>query len=230
VTVRALHHYDRLKLLQPRRTPGGYRVYSLADLERLEQIVALKFLGLSLGHIKNLLSQPDGHALPNALRIQRLALEDKRRHLDQAIEAIREAEQSPQPDKLRRIIEVIEMQDNAEAFRKYYDEESWAKLAEKREQFKPEDQERVSREWRELFADIRTAKDEDPASEKSQALAARWKALIEQFTGGDPGITDGLRKVWGDRIDWPAPYQARMAEFADPEVWSFIQRASASKK
>jgi hypothetical protein len=43
VTVRALHHYDRLGLLKPRRTPAGYRAYSTRDLEGLEQIVALKW-------------------------------------------------------------------------------------------------------------------------------------------------------------------------------------------
>jgi DNA-binding transcriptional MerR regulator len=45
VAVRALHHYDRLSLLKPRRTAAGYRLYSLKDLERLEQIVTLKSLG-----------------------------------------------------------------------------------------------------------------------------------------------------------------------------------------
>ena len=40
VTVRALHHYDRLGLLRPSRTETGYRLYYLRDLERLEQIVA----------------------------------------------------------------------------------------------------------------------------------------------------------------------------------------------
>lgn len=52
VTVRALHHYDRLGLLRARRTDAGYRLYTARDLERLEQIVALKFFGLPLKQIK----------------------------------------------------------------------------------------------------------------------------------------------------------------------------------
>jgi DNA-binding transcriptional MerR regulator len=44
VTIRALHHYDRLGLLKPlRRQRTGYRVYRDADFARLEQIVVLKF-------------------------------------------------------------------------------------------------------------------------------------------------------------------------------------------
>ena len=91
VTVRALHHYDRLGLLKPRRTESGYRLYREADLERLEQIVALKFLGLPLKEIRDLL-ESSAPELPAALRMQRSALEEKRKLLDRAIGAIREAE------------------------------------------------------------------------------------------------------------------------------------------
>ena len=60
VTVRTLHHYDRLGLLKARRSDTGYRLYSERDLERLEQVVALKFLGVPLKQIKALL---DGEPL-----------------------------------------------------------------------------------------------------------------------------------------------------------------------
>ena len=42
VTVKTLHHYDRIGLLKPRRTDAGYRLYALDDLARLEHIAALK--------------------------------------------------------------------------------------------------------------------------------------------------------------------------------------------
>ena len=52
VTVRALHHYDRLGLLKPSgRSAAGYRLYRDCDLARLEQIVVLKFLRLPLTEI-----------------------------------------------------------------------------------------------------------------------------------------------------------------------------------
>ncbi len=57
ITVRTLHHYDRLGLLKPkRRTAAGYRLYEDRDLERLEQVVALKYLGMSLRQILSLLN------------------------------------------------------------------------------------------------------------------------------------------------------------------------------
>ncbi|MGI8743631.1 MAG: MerR family transcriptional regulator [Bryobacteraceae bacterium] len=157
VTVRALHHYDRLALLRPRRSESGYRLYGIRDLERLEQIVAIKFLGLSLKQIKTLL-QRDARELPDVLQSQRRALEEKRRWLDLAIGAIRDAERAIQPGKradaavLKKIIEVIEMQGNTEFMKKYYSEDAQAKMAQRREQWNPELQEQATKAWANFFA------------------------------------------------------------------------------
>src|SRR5215210_9599079 len=102
VTVRALHHYDRLGLLKPSgRTTAGYRLYGERDLARLQQIVTLKFIGLSLKQIKQILDR-DSFDLSTALRIQRKILGEKRRHLEMAMVAIEKAErllgQTDEPD------------------------------------------------------------------------------------------------------------------------------------
>ena len=61
VTVRALHHYDRLKLLSPvHRSERGYRLYCRANLGRLERILVLRYLGLSLREIATLLDASAG--------------------------------------------------------------------------------------------------------------------------------------------------------------------------
>ena len=53
VTVRTLHHYDRIGLLKPSSyTSAGYRLYRKQDLIRLQQIVTLKFIGFSLNQIR----------------------------------------------------------------------------------------------------------------------------------------------------------------------------------
>ncbi len=235
VTVRALHHYDRMGLLKPRRTQAGYRLYSLPDFERLEQIVALKFLGIPLKQIRTLFNR-EAPALPEALRMQRRVLEEKRRLLDSAISAIREAEQATRPGErpdsavLKKIIEVIEMQENMDWSKKYYTEEAQAKIEERKQLWSPELQERVSKEWTALFRDVEAALGEDPAGAKAQALAARWKKLGEGFTGGDPQITAGLNKMYQDRPNWPASMQQRMQPFSNKKVWEFIQKAFAAGK
>jgi DNA-binding transcriptional MerR regulator len=234
VTVRALHHYDRLKLLCPRRTPSGYRVYSDRDLERLEQIVALKFIGLPLASIKVLLDR-DAPELSDALRQQFRALEEKRRLLDRAIDAIREAQLTLEESgrasaaALRKIIEVIEMQDNPDWAMQYYSDEAREKVEARKALWSPELQERVSKQWLDLIADVQANLEKDPGSPEAQALGDRWSALIEEFTGRDPQITEGLTKLYQDRGNWPTGFQQQMKPFGDPKVYEYMDRVLAAR-
>jgi MerR family transcriptional regulator, thiopeptide resistance regulator len=61
LTVRTLHHYDAIGLLEPdERSYSGRRLYSEQNVRRLYQIVALRRLGLSLEEIAGTLDQkPD---------------------------------------------------------------------------------------------------------------------------------------------------------------------------
>lgn len=39
VSVKTLHHYDKIGLLVPQKSENGYRLYSEVDLERLQIIL-----------------------------------------------------------------------------------------------------------------------------------------------------------------------------------------------
>ncbi|MBA0084005.1 MAG: TipAS antibiotic-recognition domain-containing protein, partial [Acidobacteria bacterium Pan2503] len=93
-----------------------------------------------------------------------------------------------------------------------------------------ENQERWSKEWSDLFRDVEAALGEDPAGAKAQALSARWKKLVEGFTGGDQQITAGLAKMYQDRSNWPASMQQRSEPFSNKKVWEFIEKAIAAGK
>src|SRR6188472_2059890 len=59
VSIRALHHYDAIGLLVPTgRTEAGYRLYTDADLLRLQQILIRRELGFSLDEIRRSLDDP----------------------------------------------------------------------------------------------------------------------------------------------------------------------------
>ena len=231
VTVRALHHYDRLGLLRPSgRTAAGYRLYGERDFARLQQIVTLKFIGLSLKQIKTVLDR-DSFDLSAALRLQREILGEKRRHLERAIVAIEKAERimaregEPDWESFAKIIEVINMQNDWEWVKKYYTEEQLQELARRGT---PEVLEKGQRDWAELLKEVEAAAGEgvDPASERAQALARRWSALIESFTGGDPGIAESLSNLYRDQANWPAGAQK---PFGDDAV-AFIRKAQAARQ
>ncbi|WP_433663129.1 MerR family transcriptional regulator [Nocardia sp. CA-128927] len=78
ITVRALHHYDRLGLLSPStRTSGGHRCYTDADVRRLHRVIALRSFGFPLETIGAVLdAAPDQD--PRKLIVDQLALVDER--------------------------------------------------------------------------------------------------------------------------------------------------------
>lgn len=57
VTVRTLHHFEELGLLAPARGENGYRTYSRADLDRLQEVLLLREMGVGLGQIRPALSR-----------------------------------------------------------------------------------------------------------------------------------------------------------------------------
>ncbi len=60
VSVRTLHHYDKIGLLKPlERTDSKYRYYGKDELLRLQQILFYKELGISLGQVAVILDDPD---------------------------------------------------------------------------------------------------------------------------------------------------------------------------
>jgi DNA-binding transcriptional MerR regulator len=223
VTVRALHHYDRIGLLKPQRTSSGFRVYDLKDLERLEQIAALKFLGIPLAEIKLLLKHGP-LTLVDSLHMQREALAEKRMLIDRAVVAIEAAEkviqsgQTTDASILRKIIEVIDMQPQENFMRKYYTDQAWL------------DKERIAREtpaeerkkhvlaMRQVFAEIEADLDLDPASEKAQALTKRWLQQAEIAHGGNEAVRTGNIEAWNDYQNWPADQQDKILAAFDLDL------------
>jgi DNA-binding transcriptional MerR regulator len=232
VTVRTLHHYDQLGLLVPQRRGGergdrrGYRVYTGRDLERLEQIVALRFLGFPLRQIKALL-QTEPPTLGQALRVQQRLLLEQRRRLDRALGAIQAAlrARAPDPRRLQRILrQLTTAHDPREWSDKYYSAAAKAKIDARAARFTPCMQAAAARRWAALFADAEAALKQSPRGAKARALAERWRGLVREFTQGDPEISRGLRRMWADRRNWPTEMQQRTADFK-PEVAAYLHRA-----
>jgi DNA-binding transcriptional MerR regulator len=225
VTVRALHHYDRIGLLKPaRKTNKGFRSYSVRDFARLQQITTLKFIGFSLSQIKKILGHKE-FDLSETLRLQRNVLRAQRDRLNLALEAINRVEQSNPSDlaSFKEIIEVINMEQNMDWTKKYYSEDAQANVEERKHLWSPELQERVSRDWAELVADIEAAMAEGtkPSESRAQALANRWRALVSEFTGGNKEIQAGLNKMYADEKNWQTEWKK---PFSD-EVQNFIVEA-----
>ncbi|MFF0728613.1 MerR family transcriptional regulator [Streptomyces sp. NPDC004134] len=77
VTVRTLHHYDKAGLLSPSdRSRAGYRLYSEADLVRLQQILFYRELGFPLDEIAEIVEDPQANPLERLRARQRQLSEE----------------------------------------------------------------------------------------------------------------------------------------------------------
>ncbi|MEY9870810.1 DNA-binding transcriptional MerR regulator [Streptacidiphilus sp. MAP12-33] len=80
VTVRTLHHYDRIGLVRPSsRTAAGYRAYAPGDVERLREVLAYRRLGFGLREIATLVDDPATDAVAHLRRLRGLMLEQRDR-------------------------------------------------------------------------------------------------------------------------------------------------------
>ena len=76
VTVRTLHHYDRIGLVRPgSRTSAGYRTYDAHDLDRLQQVLLYRELGFPLEEVATLLDDPEADPAEHLRRQHRLLRE-----------------------------------------------------------------------------------------------------------------------------------------------------------
>ncbi len=232
VTVRTLHFYDRLGILSPiARTESGYRLYGGAEFERLEQILALRFVGFGLDQIKTLLEGPPQPLLV-ALRLQRLIIAQEKRRLELALDAIDEAESllgkggdENRWTAIQHVIEAFKMKNDWSWTEKYYTPEDLEKLADRRRTIAPSVIEKAEHAWAELIAEVETAAtSEDPAGARAQALLKRWRELVGQFTQGDPGIAKGLKKLYSDPTHWPKDFKRPWSDAAE----AFLERARAA--
>lgn len=88
VTVRTLHHYDRIGLVRPGlRTAAGYRCYTDEDAERLAQVLGYRELGFALGEIRTILDEPGTDPLEH-LRRQRGLLSERMERLRRIVTSI----------------------------------------------------------------------------------------------------------------------------------------------
>ena len=85
ITVRALHHYDRIGLLRPSgRSAGGYRVYDDADLDRLHRVLAYRELGFTLDQVAQIVDDPQADT-PSHLRRQHAVVRSRIQRLESVL-------------------------------------------------------------------------------------------------------------------------------------------------
>jgi DNA-binding transcriptional MerR regulator len=229
LTVRTLHHYDAIGLLSPSGRTGsahgsGHRLYTAADVMRLHQIICLKQLGFGLEQVKEYMTRADY----DPREVVRLHLANVRQQaaelaeLGDRLEALAntlDAADTVSPDVFLETIEVMTM------IEKYYTLEQLEQLKQRKEQVGDARIKEVEAEWPQLMTEVRAAMDAgtDPADPKVEDMARRWVGLVNEFTGGDPGIFKSLSTMYQKEDS-----VAGMDVPAMRKVMEYVQKAMAA--
>lgn len=225
LSVRTLHHYDEIGLLAPReRTAAGHRLYGAAEVRRLQHIASLRQLGLSLEEIGRCLDRPE-LTLEGVLglQIERLRSEMERQaRLCSLLEELRAQVAVGGPVSIDDMTRTVEATLDVE---RHFPPEQLAYLARRRDQVGEGRIEDAQHEWADLFRDFAAAMDEGlpPEHPDVARLAERAHALVHEFTGGDPGVSASLRRMYAAEGG-----EATMARFGmrlPQGLWGYMQAA-----
>ena len=189
---------------------------------RLHQIRSLQQLGFSLDEIRASLDRPD-YSLRRVIEMHMARLDeelDMQRALRERLGAIVSRLDSAERVSVEDLMRTMEMMDTIE---KYYTPEQIEKLRARRRAVGEDRIQQVQQGWGKLIALVRTemSRGSAPDSPAVQALAKRWMGLVQEFTGGDPGITQSLGNVYRNETDMHERYD----NVPDPEMMQSIARA-----
>lgn len=193
VSVRTLHHYDRIGLLKPSlRMDNGYRVYSEVDLLKLQRIIALKFFGFSLSEIKALLKNEKDALQPLAQQVRFLqqkaeALLNARDILQKIIVATDDNLEIPW-QKAIEMIGVYQMieetnQSWAKAVLSEVELKQYAEFQKKLSTTDSKAKETFEKAWYDLCQEVRANVTIDPCSSRATEIAKHCMTLVNNLYG-----------------------------------------------
>jgi MerR family transcriptional regulator, thiopeptide resistance regulator len=223
VTVRALHHWERIGLLVPGgRTANGYRVYSADDLGRLQRLLAYRELGFGLDAVHELL---DGDAdVESALRRQAGMLRDKAARLLRAAAALEtnlEARRMGIELEPHELLEVFGDEDPtrhaAEAEQRWGDTDAWRQSQERTRRMSKQDWLRVRAEADDLEERMAAAcrAGEPPAGRRAAELVEQHRLGIEAYYDCTPEMHRALGRMYVEDERFAAHYERRAPGLAD---------------
>jgi DNA-binding transcriptional MerR regulator len=188
VSVRTLHHYDALGLLKPSgRSSAGYRLYTAADLERLQQVLFFRELDFPLERIVHLVGNPS-FDVKEALTLQRKLLTERAAKtkalleaVDRALEAHTKGAVMTPEERFEVFGEFKPEEHEAEAKARWGDTPAWKEAQRRTKRYGKEDWERIKAEAGAISLGLAAlmAKGVPPTSAEAKALAERHRLHLD---------------------------------------------------
>jgi MerR family transcriptional regulator, thiopeptide resistance regulator len=188
ISVRTLHYYEEIGLLVPTgRTDAGYRLYTDADLLRLQQVLIGRELGLPLEEIRRSLDDP-AFDRRQALHAQRQQLQRRAEQTTAMIAALDAAlaiiESTTEGVAMESIFEGFDpAKYEAEAQQRWGDTDAYKEAARRTKRYTQEDWASHRTETEAIYADATALMHagRNPADSDAAAIAERHRLLIDRW-------------------------------------------------
>lgn len=203
VSVRTLHHYHAIGLLEPSdRSAGGYRLYATEDLERLQQVLFFKELGFALDDVRRIMGDP-GFDRREALLMQRRMLDGKVRRtqamivtIDKALEALEKGVRMNKDDMFE-VFGDFNPDDYREEARSRFDRALVEESERRTAAYTKDDWKAILAEQQEIVTAIADRMDHGPDDGEVQELIERHRRLIDRrFYPCPPELYVGLGDMY----------------------------------
>jgi DNA-binding transcriptional MerR regulator len=205
VTVRTLHHYGQIGLLEPEdRSGAGYRRYSDDDLQRLQHILFYRELGFSLDDIATILSDPGADASAHLAR-QRELLNNRISRLQSMVAAVeKELEAFSMgiqltPEEKFEIFGPTYSEDyETEAEQRWGETDAWAQSRARTATFSKDQWIEIKKAGDDLNRRLAAAMTSGVRadSDEAMALAEEHRLSIEKFYDCSPAMHRGLGEMY----------------------------------
>ncbi|MGR7024827.1 MerR family transcriptional regulator [Geodermatophilus sp. URMC 62] len=240
VTVRTLHHYDRIGLLSPSgRTAAGYRRYSAADLDRLHQVLLYRELGFPLEEVATLLDDPSADPAEHLRRQHRL-LRDRLERTQAMVAAVEKEMEamtmgiSLTPEERFELFgDWLPEEYEQEAEERWGDTEAWSQSQARTRSYTKEDWVRVQAEGEQVEARMAEALRAGVAPDSPQAMDLAEEArqqISRNFYDCSPQMHAGIGRMYVEDERFTAHYERRapgLAQWVSTAVQANAARQGA---
>jgi DNA-binding transcriptional MerR regulator len=241
VTIKTLHHYDEIRLLSPRgRSQAGYRIYGESDLQRLQQILFYRELGLALDEIATILDDPRTDAVGH-LRRQRRLLTERIERLHEMVAAIdnemeaREMDIRLTPEERLEVFGDFEPENHKEEVeRRWGITEAYRQSRRRAAGYTKEEWVRMKAEQEEVEKNLAAASESGAAPESEQAMdaaEAHRRHIDRWFYDCGYEIHRGLGEMYVSDDRFRAHYDdlsPGLSEFIRDAAYANSERASGN--
>ncbi|SDY19334.1 DNA-binding transcriptional regulator, MerR family [Evansella caseinilytica] len=223
LTIRTLRYYDQIELFSPsQHTQSGHRLYTKSDLSKLQEILALKHIGISLDEIKTIITNREDDFSVSIIEAQ---ISRIKKDIDIQQNLLHKLESALITIRNKKVMSVEELTKLLEAMKmyqeKYFTKEQLDRMKSHYDAFDQDTLKEKEQEFKTILEKIQIAKNNGvpPNDSKVQALAKTWSNIVYSFSKQDQDLQKQMESFHAQNPENSLRFGM------DSEIYKYIKEA-----